>query len=55
MKQTKKLTYNERKIVASWGLNPKEWRREKLVNGVLILRNTRTGEEYQCPAQEVLK
>ena len=28
MKNPKKLTYNERKIVESWGLNPENWKRD---------------------------
>lgn len=49
MKQTKKLTYRERAIVSSWGLNPENWRREKLADGMLHLRNTITNELRYCP------
>lgn len=51
MKNTKKLTYNERKIVESWGLNPENWRREKLVDGYILLRNSLTNETRMCPAR----
>lgn len=51
MKNTKKLTYNERKIVASWGLDPENWRREKLANGYILLRNSLTNEARQVPAR----
>lgn len=50
MKQIKKLTYNERKIVSSWGLNPENWGREKVVKGYLILRNLITHEVREIPA-----
>lgn len=51
MKNIKKLTYNERRIVESWGLNSENWGREKAVNGSLILRNLLTNEVYSVPAK----
>ena len=51
MKQIKKLSYNERNIVKSWGLNPENWGREKLVNGRLVLRNLLTREIREVPAR----
>lgn len=51
MKNPKKLTYNERKIIKSWGLNPENWRREKVTNGYLYLRNYLTNEPRECPAR----
>ncbi len=50
MKNPKKLTYNERRIVESWGLNPQNWGREKLVDGYLLLRNLLTREVRKVPA-----
>ena len=51
MKNIKKLTYNERRIVESWGLTPENWGREKVVNGYLILRNLITNELKEGPAR----
>lgn len=51
MKNPKKLTYNERKIVHSWGLDPDNWRREKVADGYLLLRNALTNEPRQVPAR----
>ncbi|MBR3645972.1 MAG: hypothetical protein IKN54_06100 [Lachnospiraceae bacterium] len=51
MKRIKKLTYNERKIVESWGLNVENWGREKVVDGYLILRNLTTSEVRKVPAR----
>ena len=52
MKNLKKLTYNERKIVSSWGLNPENWKREKIIGGdYILLRNDLTGEQRQVPAR----
>lgn len=51
MKNSKKLSYHERKIVHSWGLDPTEWRRIKLVNETLILQNSQTGEIKEVPAR----
>ena len=51
MKNIKKLTYNERRIVASWGFDPESWGREKLVNGYLLLRNYKTNELKEIPAR----
>ena len=43
MKNLKKLTYNERKLLESKGLNPDEWKKEKIVAGTLLyLRNPDT-------------
>lgn len=43
MKNLKKLTYNERKLVEENGLNPDEWRKEKVLVGYYIqLRNPET-------------
>ena len=50
MKNPKKLTYNERLIVASWGLDPDKWRREKVVDGCLLLRHAETNEPRKIPA-----
>lgn len=51
MKNIKKLTYNERLIVSSWGLDPEKWGREKLVSGYIILRNLITNEMRKLPAR----
>ena len=51
MKNPKKLSYNERKIVKSWGLNPENWGREKLTGGNMLLRNLVTGEAREVPAR----
>lgn len=51
MKNPKKLTYNERRIVSSWGLDPDKWRREKLTEGYLFLRSTETNEPRAIPAR----
>ena len=51
MKNPKKLTYNERRIVESWGLKPENWGREKLVDGCLLLRNLLTKEVRKVPAR----
>ena len=51
MKNPKKLTYNERRIVESWGLKPENWGREKLVDGYLLLRNLLTREVRKVPAR----
>lgn len=51
MKNIKKLTYNERLIVASWGLDPKKWGRLKLVDGCMILFNYDTAELREIPAR----
>ena len=51
MKNIKKLTYNERLIVSSWGLDPESWGRERFVNGCLVLRNYRTKEQKEIPAR----
>ena len=50
MKNPKKLTYNERKIVESWGLNPENWKREKLIGRYILLVNDLTNEHRQVPA-----
>lgn len=44
MKQTKKLTYNERTIVYSWGLDPHNWRRGKLYPDRIELVNSLTNQ-----------
>lgn len=51
MKNIKKLTYNERRIVASWGLDPEKWGRLKLVDGCMILFNYDTAELREIPAR----
>lgn len=51
MKNPKKLTYNERIIVKSWGLNPENWKREKYANGYFTLRNSLTDEIRIIPAR----
>lgn len=51
MKQLKKLTYNEKKIVESWGLNPENWMRERVVGGYLLIRNAITKEPREVPAR----
>ena len=51
MKNKKKLTYNERKIVESWGLNPENWGRVKVVGGYLLLCNLVTDELREVPAR----
>lgn len=50
MKNPKKLTYNERKIVESWGLNPENWKKEKIIGGkYILLVNDLTKEHRQVP------
>ena len=49
MKNPKKLTYHEREIVKSWGLNPENWRREKTRNNMMVLRNWLTNDIRECP------
>lgn len=49
MKNPKKPTYNERKIIASWGLVPMEWGIEKVVKNVLVLRKHLTHEVKEIP------
>lgn len=51
MKRVKKLTYNERRIVESWGLNAENWGREKLADGYMLLRNLVTNEVRKVPAR----
>ena len=51
MKNPRRLTYNERKIVASYGLDPREWGCEKIVKGMLILRKHITHEVKEVPAK----
>lgn len=55
MKRVKKLSYNERKVVESWGLSAEEWGKEKIVNGNLILRNYETSEVKEVPNKARLK
>jgi hypothetical protein len=50
MKNLKKLTYNERKIVESWGLNPETWKREKLIGQYILLVNDFAKEHRLVPA-----
>ena len=52
MKNPRKLTYNERIIVASYGLDPREWGCEKKVNNKLILRKHITHETIEVPAKK---
>lgn len=49
MKNPRRLTYNERKIVASYGLVPMEWGVEKIVKNVMILRKHVTHEIKEIP------
>ena len=49
MKNPRKLTYNERKIVASYGLTPMEWGVEKEVKGIMTLRKHITHETIELP------
>lgn len=49
MKNPRRLTYNERKIVASYGLDPREYGCEKIVNGKLVLRKHLTHEVVEIP------
>lgn len=51
MKNLKKLTYNERKIVQSWGLDPSDWMRERVVDGYILIRNKVTNEARNVPAR----
>jgi hypothetical protein len=55
MKRVKKLSYNERKIVASWGLNPENWGKERIVDGRMTLVNTVTNKTREIPARMRLK
>lgn len=49
MKNPKNLTFNQRAIVESWGLNSENWKREKIANGYILLRNALTNEQRQVP------
>lgn len=51
MKNPKKLTYNERRIVESWGLDPSVWKRAKLTATDLLLYNPVTNEHKSIPAR----
>lgn len=51
MKKLVKLTYNEIKIVSSWGLNPENWKKERIVGGYIYIRNNLTNEERMVPAR----
>lgn len=51
MKNPRRLTYNERKIVASYGLDPREYGCEKIVKNVLVLRKHLTHEVVEVPAK----
>lgn len=49
MKQSKKLTYKERSILASWGLNPTNWRRGNLYPDKIQIVNRVTNEVREIP------
>ena len=49
MKNPRKPTYNERKIIASWDLTPMEWGVEKIIKNTLVLRRHITHEIKEIP------
>ena len=55
MKNPKRLTYNEKKILASWGIRGDYWYRVKRTSSTLTIYNSIDGKIREVPNREKVK